>query len=94
MKIFFLKSTHCLIKQNFLNHKTNICFYDFIKRNNIKKINNISVKVFIFDSLMIVAKYLLLIIENDKISFINVNLYNVIKTIKIDNSGLIYAAFM
>ena len=36
--------------------KDTICFYDLIKRNNIKKINNIRVINHIFDSLLIISK--------------------------------------
>ena len=33
-----------------------ICFYDFIKRKNIKKLNNISVTCYSFDSLLMISK--------------------------------------
>ena len=36
-----------------------ICFYDFIKQNNIKKLNNISVAYYLFDSLLMISKDLL-----------------------------------
>ena len=72
--------------------KDNICFYDFIKRRNIKKINNISVSSHIFDSLLMISKDLLLITGFNKISIINVNSYNLIKTIEEDDSGMIFAA--
>ena len=71
-----------------------ICFYDFIKRNNIKKINNINVTYFIYDSLLMISKDLLLITGENMISIINVNSYNLIKTINVDNSGYIFAACM
>ena len=84
-----------------------ICFYDFIKRNNIKKLNNISVTGCIFDSLLMISKDLLLITGKNKISIdlllitgknkisiINVNSYNLIKTINVDNSGWIRVACM
>ena len=71
-----------------------IYFYDFIKRNNIKKINNISVSACIYDSLLIISKDLLLITGYDKISIINVNTYNLIKTIKNVDSGWICVACM
>ena len=71
-----------------------ICFYDFIKRNNIKKLNNISVPDYSYDSLLMISKDLLLITGENKISIINVNSYNLIKTINVDNSGWIAAACM
>ena len=68
-----------------------IYFYDFIKRNNIKKLNNISVTARIFDNLLMISKDLLLITGENKISIINVNSYNLIKTINVDNSRWINA---
>ena len=41
-----------------------------------------------------ISKDLLLITGKNKISIINVNSYNLIKTINVDNSGWIYAACM
>ena len=41
-----------------------------------------------------ISKDLLLIIGENKISIINVNSYNLIKTINVDNSGLIIAVCM
>ena len=41
-----------------------------------------------------ISKDLLLITGENKISIINVNLYNLIKTINVDNSGWIYVACM
>ena len=78
----------------YYEYEDTICFYDFIKRNNIKKLNNISVTACIFDSLLMISKDLLLITGENKISIINVNSYNLIKTINVDNSGSIYAICM
>ena len=63
----------------YYEHKDTICFYDLIKRNNIKKLNNIRVTGCIFDSLLMISKDLLLITGKNKISIINVNSYNLIK---------------
>ena len=71
-----------------------ICFYDFIKRNTIKKLNNIRIPNYFSDSLLMISKDLLLITGENKISIINVNSYNFIKTIKVDKSGRIYAVCM
>ena len=69
-----------------------ICFYDFIKRNSIQKINNINVSAWIFDSLLMISKDLLLITGYDKISIVNVNIYNLINVIDVSGSGYIYSA--
>ena len=71
-----------------------LCFYDFIKRNKIKKINNISISYCIYDSLLMISQDLLLITGNNKISIVNVDSYDLIKTIEVDNSSWINAAFM
>ena len=71
-----------------------ICFFNFIKKNIIKKINNISVTGYIFDNLLMISKDLLVITGENKISIINVDSYNLIRTLKVDNSGLIYAVCM
>ena len=71
-----------------------ICFYDFIKRNNIKKLNNISAVFYNLNSLLMISNDLLLITGENKISIINVNSYNLIKTINVDNSGWILIACM
>ena len=41
-----------------------------------------------------ISKDLLLITGNNKISIVNVNSYNLIRTIDVDNSGWIYSACM
>ena len=71
-----------------------LCFYDLLERKIITKINNISVSYYIYDSLVMMTKDLLLATGENKISIINVNSYNLIKTIEVDNSGSIYAACM
>ena len=78
----------------YYDHEDTICFYDFIKRNNIKKLNNIRVPSIITDTLLMISKDLLLITGKNKISIINVNSYNLIKTINVDNSGWIAACML
>ena len=78
----------------YYDHEDTICFYDFIKRNNIKKLNNINVTAYRYDSLVMISKDLLLITGENKISIINVNSYNLIKTINVDNSSFINAVCM
>ena len=69
-------------------------FYDFIKRKMIKKINNITVSGYFFDSLLMISKDLLLITGFNQISIINVNSYNLIRTIRKDNSDWINVVCM
>ena len=76
------------------NNKDTICFYDFIKWNNIKKLNNISAAYYNLDSLLMISKDLLLITGKNIISIVNVYSYNLIKTINAPDSGLIYATLM
>ena len=72
----------------------NICFYDFINRIIIRKINNICVSSYIYDSLLMISKDLLLITGENQISIVNVNSYNIIRTIRVDNSSWICATCM
>ena len=76
------------------HNQDTICFYDFIKRNIIKKLNNICVANCIYDSLLMISEDLLLLAGYNKVSIINVNSYNLIKTINVDNSGWINAVCM
>ena len=78
----------------YYEYKDTIFFYNFIKRNNIKKINNISVAGYIYDSLLMISKNLLLITGKNKISIVNVNAYNLIKSVNVLDSGWIYTACM
>ena len=71
-----------------------ICFYDLIKKNNIKNINNIRVINHSYDSLLMISKDLLLITGENIISIVDINLYNLIRTIEVSGSGKIYAACM
>ena len=71
-----------------------IYFYDFIKRSIIKKINNMSVSAYTPDCLLMISKDLLLIIGKNKIFFLNVNLYQSIKSIDVPDSGWINSACM
>jgi len=58
------------------------------------KLNNISVTGCIFDSLLMISKDLLVITGKNKISIINVNSYDLIKRINVDNSGWIVACML
>ena len=60
----------------------------------IKKINNITVSGYFFDSLLMISKDLLLITGFNQISIINVNSYNLIRTIRKDNSDWINVVCM
>ena len=71
-----------------------IYFYDYIKKNIINKINNISVSAYTPDCLLMISEDLLLIIGKNKISILNVNLYQSIKIIDVPDSGWINSACM
>ena len=74
--------------------KTNsaLCFYDLIERKIITKINNISVSYYIWDSLVMMTKNLLLVTGENKLSIININLHNRIRTIDVSGSSWICCA--
>ena len=71
-----------------------LCFYDLLERKIITKINNISVSNYIWDSLVMMTKDLLLATGENKLSIININLHNIIRTIDVSGSGSIYCACM
>ena len=73
-------------------NNSTICFFDFINKKNIKKLNSISVTSGFYDSLLMISKDLLLITGYNKISIINVNSYNLIRTVNSSNSSWINAA--
>ena len=76
--------------------KTNsaLCFYDLIERKIITKINNISVSCYSTDCLVMMTKDLLLVTGKDKLSIININLHNTIRTIDVSGSSWIKCACM
>jgi WD40 repeat protein len=76
------------------NTNSTLCFYDLLERKNITKINNISVSCFLFDSLVMMTKDLLLATGCDKLSIININLHNIIRTIDVSGSSWIHCACM
>ena len=71
-----------------------LCFYDLLERKIITKINNISVSNYIFDSLVMMTKDLLLATGENKLSIININLHNIIRTIDVSDSSRILCACM
>ena len=71
-----------------------LCFYDLLERKIITKINNISVSYYILDSLVMMTKDLLLATGENKLSIININLHNIIRTIDVSGSSSIYCACM
>ena len=78
----------------YYEYKDTICFYDFIKKNIIQKINSISVTYYIHDSFLMISKDLLIIAGQNKISIVNVNSYNITKAIQLENLGWILATCM
>jgi len=69
-----------------------ICFYNINERKIKSSISNIS-KVDI-SPLFMISKELLFIPGKNKISIININIFNLIKEIEVSNSGWIYSACM
>ena len=76
------------------NNNSALCFYDLLERKIITKINNISVSYCIYDSLVMMTKDLLLATGENKLSIININLHNIIRTIDVSGSSSIYCACM
>ena len=58
----------------------------------INKINNINITSPIYDSLLMISNNLLLITGDNKISIANIDSYNLIKEITLEDSGFIYAS--
>ena len=58
-----------------------LCFFDLEERRNITKINNISVLSYIYDSLLMMSKDLLLAAGTDQLAIINTNSYSIVRTI-------------
>ena len=75
-------------------NNSTLCFYDLLERKIITKINNISVKGYIYDSLVMMTKDLLLATGENKLSIININSHNIIRTIDVSGSGRIRCACM
>ena len=71
-----------------------ICFYDLFERKIITKINNISKQTCRLDSLIMMKKDLLLATGKNKLSIINVNSHNLIRTIDVSGSYWITTACM
>ena len=69
-----------------------ICFYDLNKKKINKIINNISVAHYIWDSLLMISKDLLLITGDNIISIVNINSYELIKSIKLFGSERVFTA--
>mgnify|MGYP002627183580 CR=1 FL=1 len=71
-----------------------ICFFDLVKRKINNKINNISIIKYIFNSMLMISNDLLLITGKNIISIINVNTYNLIRTIDASGSSWICATIL
>ena len=66
------------------DYKYSLCFFDLIERKIIKKINSID-----SESFKMISKDLLIITEENEILIVNINSYNLIRTIDVPNSGYI-----
>ena len=71
-----------------------IYFYDSLKKKEISKINNIKLNSYTIEGLIKINPELLLIPGRNKISFININKYILLKIIKVPDSGYIIGTCM
>ena len=69
-----------------------LCFFDLQERKNITKLNNISLSYNTYDSLVMISKDLLLATGENKMTIININSHNVVRTIDVSGSGYIRSA--
>ena len=66
-----------------------LCFFDLQERKNITKINNISVTYYYLDSLLMMSNDLLLAAGENKLTIININSHNIIRSIDVSGSSYI-----
>ena len=66
-------------------------FFDLQERKNITKINNISVSNNFLDSLLMMSDDLLLVAGSNKLTIININSHNIIRSIDVSGSGYIWS---
>ena len=71
------------------NTNNALCFFDLQERKNITKLNNISLSYNTYDSLVMISKDLLLATGENKMTIININSHNVVRTIDVSGSGYI-----
>ena len=69
------------------SNEDTICFYDLVKRKTVKTMSNITVSA--FNTLLMMTTDLLVICRYNKITIVNVNTYNIIRTIDVPNSDWI-----
>ena len=77
-------------KKTFFNHS--ICFYDLLGKKVIKVINDLN--IITVNTFNMIAKDLLLIAGEDKLSIINVNQYNLIRIVDVPGSSIIFLSFI
>ena len=71
-----------------------IYFYDLLKKKEISKINDINTNGTYLEGFIMISKELLLIPGINKISIININTHNLLKTIDVPNSNKIISVCM
>ena len=76
---------------NELDKTKTLCFFDFNKKKVINKIN-VDISCNSTDCLLMISKDLLLVAGVNKISIVNVNSYNLIRTIDVLGSGYIFTS--
>ena len=71
-----------------------LCFFDLLQRKSISKINNINKRIGSYDWYLMMSKDLLLITGENKLSIINVNSRNLVRTISVPDSSWINIALL
>jgi len=71
-----------------------ICFYDLLERKIKTSLNNINVYEGVRSRLILISKELLIVPEQNKLSIVNINQYEIVRRIETPDSGWIYGICM
>jgi len=73
--------------QECIQKNDSICFYDLIKKKVSAKLDNIHIPSYIFNCMIMIKKDLLLVSGHNELYIININSYELIRTIDSSGSG-------
>jgi len=73
--------------QECIQKNDSICFYDLMEKKVIAKINNIHIPSYIFKCMIMIKKELLFVSGHNQLYIININSYELIRTIDSSGSG-------
>ena len=73
--------------QECMQKNDSICFYDLLEKKVIAKIDNIHIPSYIFKCMIMIKKDLLVVSGHDQLYIININSYEIIRTIDSPGSG-------